>query len=178
MILLLNGALGIGKSSVARLLTREVPGSAVYNPEFVGLVLQKISRLAGQPVSDFQDLKSWRTLTVAGIRFLSMRYRNVIVPMAFSNVQYLDEVRAGIRHFEPGVLHFCLVAPVEIVHERLRQRGALPGRNAWEFRRAAECCVAHAQGAFAIHIDAATTSADAIARDLSGLIRDTDRHLA
>ena len=166
MILLLNGAFGVGKTTVARSLVKHLPRAVLFDPEIIGIALQRGARLAGREVNDFQDLPSWRRLAVIGLRAIRLFYPNVVVPMAFSDVGYLQEIRAAITRFEPRVLHFCLVAPVEVVHERLRLRGADPVRTAWEYRRAAECCIAHTSAEFARHIVTADRDADEIAEEL------------
>ena len=145
MILLLNGAFGIGKTTVARLLVKRLPRAVLFDPELIGIALQRITR-----VDDFQDLRAWRRLTVAGLRIVRRFRPNVIVPMAFSNPAYLEEIRSAAERIDDRVLHVCLVAPLPVVEERLRRRGAEP----WSFRRAAECCVAHESVVFATHVNA------------------------
>lgn len=154
MIILLNGAFGIGKTTVARLLVARMGGALLFDPEWIGIVLQRGARIVGRRVDDFQDLRAWRTLTIAGIRLARRIRPNVVVPMAFSNVAYLQEVRGGVERFDARVLHICLRAPLDVVHERLRRRGADPVRQAWEYRRAAECCALHGDAAFGLHLSA------------------------
>lgn len=86
--------------------------------------------------------------------------------MAFSNPAYLQEIRRSLGRFEPRLFHFCLVAPIEVVHERLRNRGEDFEASEWQYRRASECCVAHASEEFATRIDAAARSADEIAEEI------------
>ena len=167
MIVLLNGAFGIGKTTVARELISQVPDSALFDPELIGIALQRVLNVGARRVDDFQDLRAWRLLTVHGIRAAGWRSRIVIVPMAISNVSYLTELRDRMSKFEPEVRHYCLVAPLATVHARLKQRGADHARNAWEFRRAEECCEAHRSAAFAEHVDASSLNAHGIAGVLS-----------
>src|SRR5215212_6407732 len=89
MILLVNGAFGIGKTSVARVLVGRLPGAVLYDPELLGIALQRIARLFGHGVEDFQDLRLWRRVTIAALRVFRLGFRNVVVPMAFSNAAYL-----------------------------------------------------------------------------------------
>jgi chloramphenicol 3-O-phosphotransferase len=166
LILLLNGAFGIGKTAVARALTSRMPRSMLYDPEIAGIALQRAARFILVPVSDFQDLVAWRRLTVTALRLARLRSANIIVPMAFSNADYLAELRAGIGSFEPRLFHFCLVAPTDVIHARLRGRGADPYRHAWQFRRATECCEAHASSTFAQHVSTVDRTPDEIARKL------------
>ena len=156
MVILINGAFGIGKTTAARLLSRRLPASLVFDPEPVGVLLQRSRGLLGAPVDDFQDIPAWRRLSVFGVRALRRLRPHVIVPMAFSNLSYLEEIRAGIARFEPRVFHFCLVAPEAVVIERLRRRshGVASRDLSWQLRRAAECCAVHREAAFAEHVPA------------------------
>src|SRR5687767_2126468 len=64
LILLLNGAFGIGKTSVARRLVARLPRAVLYDPEIIGIALQRAARIVGWNVPDFQDLRLWRRLTI------------------------------------------------------------------------------------------------------------------
>ena len=167
MIVFLNGAFGIGKTTVARALVAQIPRCTIYDPEPIGIALQRLARIAGRKVSDFQDFRMWRRLTVAAIRFKRRLRPNVIVPMTFSNIDYLDEIRSHLMRFDARVLHFCLVAPVDVVNERLARRKLPPEDQAWQLRRAAECCAVHGEPRFAVQVNA-TRSVARIAEEIRG----------
>ena len=93
MYVLINGAFGVGKTSVAQELRRLVPKSVIFNPENVGFILQ---RLPGHHESDFQHLPAWRRLTVLGAKLVGSARTTVIVPMAFSEHRYIKEVPTGL----------------------------------------------------------------------------------
>lgn len=158
MFLLLNGAFGIGKTTVASLLAREVPGAVIYNPEDIGYVLRRLPPFllgrASMP-ADYQDLGLWRSLVARGARRAHRRARTVIVPMAFTSLAYLDAL-ADALGADGEVQRFCLVAPAEVVEARLVRRAASEARAVTEFeqRRSAECISAHADPAFGMRIDA------------------------
>jgi hypothetical protein len=163
VIILLNGAFGIGKTTVARVLVSRLRRAVLFDPEIIGIALQRTLRLGGRTVDDFQDLPLWRRLTVAGLRATRIAFPNVVVPIAISNPSYLEEIRSGITRFDAEVSHYCLRAPIGVVHERLRLRGERAG---WCYERAVECCELHASSAFETHIDAAGRSAEVIAEDI------------
>jgi predicted kinase len=166
MFVLINGAFGVGKSTVARELRALLPGSVIYDPEPVGVALQRVIR--PRP-SDFQDLPLWRRLTVAAARCVAAVRSPIIIPMTFTNIDYLEEIQAGLAQSGRPILHFCLTAPLEIVRERLRSRGEPVDdpRWSWVHRRAAECCLAHQDLLFATHIPTASRLPSAIAADLA-----------
>jgi hypothetical protein len=173
MILLLNGAFGIGKTTVARLVVARLPRAVLFDPEPIGIALQRAARLVRREVADFQDLRAWRRLTIAGLRATRVLYPNLVVPMAFSNAAYLEEIRAALSRFEPRVLHVCLVAPEHVVHQRLRGRG---GAGGWEYRRASECCIAHQSEAFAVRVNAADREPGDIADEITAVAAASHRY--
>lgn len=183
MVIFVNGSFGIGKTAVARILRARLPGSVVFDPEPVGLVLQFLSRwipLEGRHTDDFQDLASWRRACVCGVR-LSRRFRTtVIVPMTFSNLSYLHEVVAGVEPREPKVLHVCLVAPLPVVEHRIRARADALGvaPSSWTLRRAAECCAAHQSSGFALHVPAGSRTPDEVASDVIASMLEWSRFTA
>jgi hypothetical protein len=138
----------------------------IFDPEWVGLILM---RLPFYDKSDFQHLATWRRLSVIGARSFGAVRGTVIIPMAFSEIVYLEEVRSGLASSGRPVLHFCLTAPLEVVRARLARRGepADDPRWTWAHRRAAECCSAHQSPSFEVHVPTADASPRAVAAELA-----------
>ncbi len=166
MFVLLNGSFGIGKTTVAGEFAASVPGATIYDPEGIGSALRRLPPwclgLRRQP-DDFQDLRLWRSLIGPGARRKHRGVPVVIVPMAFSNLQYLDAFAADLAKAAP-VHRLCLVAPLDVVQARLLARGALPGTvgGDWVFRRSKECVEAHRDPAFGRPIDATRSPAEIV----------------
>jgi dephospho-CoA kinase len=170
MVVFINGSFGIGKTTVSRLLVAQLPGSLVFDPEPLGLVLMHLAALGRRQQDDFQDLAAWRWLGARAIR-IARRFRStVIVPMAFTNLAYLGEFLAYLRERGIPTLHFCLTAPHSVVLERLHARQR-KGPTAWQLRRSAECCAAHRASEYAEHVPTADRTPDDIANDLARRIR-------
>ena len=174
MIVLINGSFGVGKTTVARLLVSNTPSSTLLDPELIGLALQlplRALRRNSPAANDFQNIALWRQLTIFAAKSLQRLYDVVYVPMAFSNLDYLSEVRGGLESGGGVVHHFCLVAPVETIVQRLNARGVRRGtRNGdWVFPRVLECAEVHRDAAFTIHISAEGSACEISADILSRL---------
>lgn len=159
MFLLLNGSFGIGKTTAAQRLARQVPGAAIADPEAVGYVLRRLPAfmlgLRRQP-GDYQDMALWRRLIVHQARWMHRRAELVIVPMAFTNRAYLGSFAAALQATAP-VERVCLVAPLAVIRARLALRAAEDGRSGltpFELARSAECAAAHADPFFGMPVDA------------------------
>ena len=171
-VVLINGSFGVGKTSAARELSRRVSGSVIYDPEWTGWVIQRLPswvRLCGRGTDDFQDVDLWRRSVVAGTRlFRTFAPGPVFVPMTFSNLEYLMYVLAGIRSFEPNVRVFCLLASLESIRKRIRERGTAvdPAEASWIFRRTEECVRAHQDPRSGERIDTECRSISDVAQEI------------
>lgn len=178
MVILINGSFGVGKTTVAKLLAARMPKSILFDPEVIGFVLQHLSKfipLSGRGTGDFQDIPLWRKLTVITALALNKNTsRTIIVPMTFSNLDYLNQIRSELLDKNITVRHVCLTAPVEVVYERLGKRGvnsATP-EGAWIYPRAARCCEIHTAAEFGEHINTNERSPAEIADDIWKRIQD------
>ena len=168
-IIWLNGAFGVGKTTVARELAERVRRATLFDPEKIGFVLQR-SPWTKQP--DFQDIQAWRDWTV---RLLTMAVnvtgRTQIVPMTLVDPKYFGEVVGRLRIRGLDVRHFALVAPPEVIRARLRSRGR---DVAWGEQHLEQCAQALADDSFAVHIDA-DRAAVSIATEIEKLISNRNR---
>src|SRR5437667_342963 len=111
MLIFLNGAFGIGKSTVARDVRRQLPKTVIFDPERIGFVLRRLPRwlpLMGRDTqvgvsrglrldavvrsTDQTDL--WRAIVGSGGRSEEERYKRIkqngnSVPGAFHNRELL-----------------------------------------------------------------------------------------
>jgi deoxyadenosine/deoxycytidine kinase len=166
MIIIINGAFGVGKTTVGRLLWRRIAGSRLYNPEWAGSVLMRIPlfRFKGSGTGDFQDIALWRKSVISGTRiFQRLSGGSVIVPMAFCRRDYFDEIVGGMREFDGEVRIFCLKAGIPTIHKRLERRG---GETDWPLRKAQECVEAHKDEHFGEAVDTEGISAEEVADEI------------
>jgi len=172
MILMINGSFGVGKTTIAKLLRRSLPGSSIYDPEWLGFVLKRLPKwinLNGSGSDDYQDIVLWRRSAVAGVRLFRLCASGpVIVPMAFSRRDYFDEVIAGIGPLDSELRVYCLKAGLATIKKRLVERGTeVEGRGTeWIRRRIIECVEAHNDPHFGEPVDTENRSALEVAEEI------------
>jgi chloramphenicol 3-O-phosphotransferase len=142
MIVMINGAYGAGKTTVASRLAASIPNSMLFDPEEVGFMLRRIvpeeMRLREEKTDNFQDLQLWGVLTVKVAGLLKMTYgKHLIVPMTIIHKEYFTYIFNGFKELDKHTCHFCLIASRETLYERLRRRGEAEGN--WCYRQIPAC---------------------------------------
>ena len=131
MLVWIDGAFGVGKTTVAKALARRWPAALTFDPEQIGFLLRRV----GPPdlrTRDFQELPLWRQLvrqTTAGL--IEHHGRPLIVPMALSDPRSRDEIVGGLRRSGFDVRHFLLLASEPTLRRRLFWRFSLPASRRW-----------------------------------------------
>jgi hypothetical protein len=124
VIVWINGAFGVGKTTVAGLVRDRIAGARLFDPEYVGFLLRHVVDV---PTGDFQDLRLWRRLTVQALAGLVDEYPGVwLVPMTLTTRPYRDEIHGGLRSLDIGVRQFVLVAPEPVLRARIDEDPTLP----------------------------------------------------
>ena len=156
MIIMVNGAFGVGKTTTANNLLKAIDNSMIFDPEEVGFMLRNIIthdiRHDDEKIDDFQGLELWRVLTVKVAEELKHKYKkNMIIPMTIRNYDYYKFIRDGLKKVDNNFYHFCLTAKKETIYKRLFERGEREG--AWAFRQTEECLQNYFMYDFSNYID-------------------------
>jgi len=76
MIIMINGAFGVGKTTTANKLLELIDNSMIFDPEEVGFMLRNIItddiKYDDEKKNDFQALELWRVLTVKVAVFVKL----------------------------------------------------------------------------------------------------------
>lgn len=155
MIIMLNGAFGVGKTSLSNILVNKIENSMIFDPEEVGYMVRIVTngiRQGDEDTDDFQDIELWRKLTVETARQLKEKYnRDLIIPMTIYKKNNFDYIESQLREIDEEVFHFCLVASHETIHKRLAERGDKLG--SWSFKQTEKCLEAFKDNKFNVHVD-------------------------
>ena len=173
-VIWLNGAFGVGKTTVARALASRLPDALILDPEDIGRMLRKI--VAADPrTSDFQDIPSWRRLTVATIESVLRDHPGpLVVPMTIVDPIYFDETVGRLRRSDITLHHFTLAASPTVIRRRLLCRVAVPWATWWALRRVERCANALRSPVFATHVDTENRSVADIVTTILGDVLASD----
>lgn len=177
MIIMLNGTFGVGKTTTAAALHQRLPQAMIFDPETVGQLARYITaglRSGAEDTDDFQDIRIWPPLTVATAQQLARSYRRpLIVPMTIVNPAYLEPIRTGFSTIG-HVYHFCLMASLPTIQQRLQARGDGPG--SWTWRKAEQYVPKLRDAVYAAHIDTDQLGVDAVAERILAAVTQTDEY--
>ena len=152
MLIWINGAHGVGKTSAARKLAAMRADAFIVDPEQIGFMLRRIWPGGGPP--DFKDLPAWRELTLATLHALAAERpaATSIVPMTLADARHHAEIVGGLRAAGIDVRHFTLLASPGTLRRRLRWRLDWPRSRRWALSRVETCSAALEDSAFAEHV--------------------------
>ena len=162
---MINGAFGVGKTTISNELLKVIENSMLYDPEEVGYMLrsvlpEEIKRLEAE-TGDFQDLQLWKELTVKVARLIISKYKvNLIVPMTIRKPEYFTYIFNGFNSIDINTYHFCLTASKETIYDRLRGRGEEEGN--WCFKQTDMCLKAYNDYNFEEYIETENVSVNAV----------------
>ena len=167
MIVHLNGAFGVGKTTVARLLVRRLPHACLYDPEHVGTLVRSL----GRSHEDYRDDPVWRRLVVAVAGALhSDVSAHLVVPMTLSRAEHLAEIVAGLRSVDPDLRLFRLVASEDVLRGRILARPDDDGPHEWCLRHLASGLAAMRDERFGSEIPTDGRTPDEIADEVAALV--------
>ena len=164
---MLNGTFGVGKTTIATALQQRLPHALIFDPEPLGIVVRNLTegvRTSSEDTDNFQDILLWRSLTIATAEGLYEKYRRpLIIPMTIVNLDYFTTIRTALFTIAP-VSHFCLVAPLGVIRERLTERN--DDVNDWVWRKSQQYVPQFTSAHYAQHVETANRSIPSITEEI------------
>jgi hypothetical protein len=175
VIVIVNGAFGVGKTTVVERLRARLPQSGAFDPERVGYVLRRLPGwlpFSTRGLDDYQDSPRWRSLAIRLASRAARRRTPLLVPICVTKLAYLDEMRRALEARGHRVVHLCLVASEPTIVARLRGRGVEPesDEGRWVVPRARRACALHAGPEFAAQVPTEGRTPDEVAADIHARI--------
>lgn len=120
MLLWLNGAFGVGKTTTAREIVECAPGRRMFDPEWVGLMLR--ANLSDQQFDDFQELPAWRALVPRVADEISRLTGEELVAVQTVLVEdFWLELRSGFDGLGLDLFHVVLDIEEAALRERITE---------------------------------------------------------
>lgn len=158
MVIWLNGAFGVGKTSVARELLPLLPSARLVDPERLGYVMRR-TFWRGR---DYQDVASWRRLTRRQVERAGRR-GIAVVPMTVVDARVLDEVVGGLH----GVRVLLLAARRDVLEARIV---ASDEARDWRLAQLDRCLGAFAAGGFGEPVATDGRTPSELAQEIAALV--------
>ncbi|MEA4824733.1 MAG: AAA family ATPase [Clostridiaceae bacterium] len=138
MIIWINGAFGVGKTSVAENLSKKLQNSYIYDPENAGGFIWNNTPASMSRKGDFQDIPLWRIINRHMLSYIiKCSDVDLIIPMTMVNKAYYNEIINDVSEAKLTIWHFILTAPRDTIVKRLLGRGE--SQDSWAVRQMDRC---------------------------------------
>lgn len=152
MIIWINGAFGVGKTTIAEELHKLIKDSYIYDPEMAGEFIWDNSPQCIREKGDFQDIPMWREFNYSMLKYIYENYSGtIIVPMTLTNKEYYRQIIERLINEGVPLQHYILIAKKSVILERLSQRGE--SDNSWAAQQIDRCLNAFEKDIKGIKID-------------------------
>jgi hypothetical protein len=149
MIVFINGAFGVGKTTVAKLIRMQRPDCRIFDPEVIGAQLKNDSSHTDALDHDFQDLPEWRTLVIQAVKEAHAAGSGpLLIPMTVWRSEYLGELSRGFSMIDRDVLLLRLTACEDTLRTRILGPPEDEGPHAWCLSHLEVCLRAFANPLF------------------------------
>ena len=130
VIIWVNGAFGVGKTTTARLVSQRSQQLRTFDPEWVGLMLRE--NLSDVPVADFRHWESWRVLTpIVADEMTRVSRQSLVAPQTVLEEAYWDELVSGLSERGHDVFHVLLEADETVMRSRIEADQELAAARQW-----------------------------------------------
>lgn len=164
MIIWINSAYGVGKTTTAEALQKRLANSYIFDPEMIGNCVRE-SKPDSLWRDDFQNYPSWREMTYVLLKELWQMYDGtIIVPMTVVHGAYQRELMDRLQAEGMETRHFILEAAPETIGARIRARKE--DENCWCYRQIPRCVAALRDEIHGIRINTEQKSLDEVVAEI------------
>ena len=165
MIYWINGAYGVGKSTVAEALCRKLPKAHIFDAEEVGNAVRDNYPEKCKNGILFENYVLWRELNYKLLKDIYEKYEgDILVPMTLTlDVSYV-EIIDRLRQDEIPVCCIILDGDWQTIHDRILQRGE--SESCWCMQNISMCLRAQQNDPRGIHVCTVDRTPEQIAEEI------------
>lgn len=170
MIYWLNGAYGVGKSTVAECLKSKLPKAHIFDAEEVGNAIRDNFPEESKYSVIFEGYPLWRELNYKLLKEIDERFNgDVIVPMTLILEASYEEIIQKLAASDVPVLYVILDADQKTIHDRILKRGE--AEDCWCMQNINKCLDAFVKDTHAVHIETHGKTPESIADEILAIVR-------
>ncbi|WP_414046319.1 tunicamycin resistance protein [Macrococcus equi] len=160
-IIWINGAFGVGKTTIAERLNNVLVDSLIFDPELTGSLLNKIYPEVLKQ-NDFQDYLEWRSINNIMLKKLIISTnKTIIVPMTIIDNKYYSEIINEIS--KDKIKQFLLIANDMTIINRLDKRME---NEQWPYEQVNKCVTMFQNLEFGTKINTEDKSIDEVLNEI------------
>ena len=165
MIIWIDGAYGVGKSTLAEKLHALLPNSFIFDAENVGNAVRDNMPQSVYYSETFEGYPLWFHVCNELLTELNDRLDGVIlVPMTLMRQESFARFAEPLRGQGVEIVHVLLESSREIIHDRILERGE--NEDCWCMRNIDECLSAQQRFEDVIRVQSVGQTADELAKEV------------
>mgnify|MGYP002863801229 CR=1 FL=1 len=165
MIIWIDGAYGVGKSTLAEKLHELLPNSFIFDAENVGNAVRDNMPQSVYYSETFEGYPLWFHVCNELLTELSGRFDGVIlVPMTLMRQESFARFAEPLRSKGIEIVHVLLESSIEIIHDRILERGE--SEDCWCMRHIEDCLSAQQHFEDVIRVQSVGQTADELAKEV------------
>lgn len=165
MIYWINGAYGVGKSTVAETLQKKLAKAHIFDAEEVGNAVRDNYPKECKDSIIFEGYPLWREMNYQLLKDIDRRYDgDIIVPMTLVMEESYTDIIKRLREDNIKVCYIFLDGDWQTIHDRILKRGEEEG--CWCMENIGMCLEAQQNDSRAVHIYTVGKSPEEIVEEI------------
>ena len=165
MIIWIDGAYGVGKSTLAEKLHALLPNSFIFDAENVGNAVRDNLPQSVYYSETFEGYPLWFHICNELLTELNHRFDGIVlVPMTLMQQESYARFAKPLRSKEIEIVHVLLESSKEVIHDRILERGE--SEDCWCMRHIDDCLSAQQHFEDVIQVQSVGQTVDELAQDV------------